>query len=239
MQGKFSVQALPSPLTAPYSCKLSSETVQVALHAALAETSYLSTHWDEKCKSFIERLLEELDVPEVHHSNPTVHAELAMIMAMAKGEIKDVLPYVGVSKLSCIMCSHYICAFNEVMEQKIATRGSHGKAYPGWSWPILPDLDRKLRTAFLGRMRQQVLSDFKYHAETRRPSDSSMGSGGPEWEADPTDDKIDELVNAVKDSMKEKKTAIWRGKKMAIGKGTKGKKRVIRLGSTTKPVVVG
>jgi hypothetical protein len=232
-QGKFVVEVLPSPPTAPYSCDLSLETVQVALHAALAETSYLSAAWDEERESFIERLLKELKVSKVVRRKPTVHAELAMIMAMAKGEIKHVLPYVGVSKHSCIMCSHYIRAFNEVMEQKIATRGSHGKAYPGWFWPILPGRDGELRTAFLGRMRQQLFSDFKYHAETRPLSDGGVGSGGPEWETDPTDGKVDELVNTLKASMKEKR-AIGKGKKRVIWGG---KKRAILLGSTIKTVV--
>ena len=44
-----------------------------------------------------------------------------------------ILPYIGVSNLSCIMCSHYIRAFNEVTQEKIATRGSCGKAYYGLS----------------------------------------------------------------------------------------------------------
>jgi hypothetical protein len=203
--GKISVEVLSSPSTAPYSCKLSPEIVQVALDAALAGSDYLSADWDEKRKSFIKRLLKELKVPEVVRRKPTVHAELALIMAMAKGEIKDVLPYVGVSKLSCIMCSRYIRAFNEVMEQKIATRGSHGKAYPGWFWPILPDHDGELRTAFLIQMRQQLFSDFKHYAKTRRAriqrqlSDSSVGSGSLRWDNDPpTDDKINELVKALK-----------------------------------------
>jgi len=95
IQGKFSVQVLTSPTTAPYRCNLSSETVQVALDAALAETSYLSADWDEKRESFIEWLLKEQKVSEVVRWKPTVHAELAMIIAMVKGEIKHVLPYIG------------------------------------------------------------------------------------------------------------------------------------------------
>jgi nucleic acid/nucleotide deaminase of polymorphic system toxin len=103
----------------------------VALDASLAGTSYRTAVWNEARKSFIELLLKEpeaSEVPVVVRSKPTVHAELAMIMAMAKGEIMHVEPYIGVSKLSCIMCSHYIHAFSEVTKQKIATKGSHGKA---------------------------------------------------------------------------------------------------------------
>jgi nucleic acid/nucleotide deaminase of polymorphic system toxin len=91
----------------------------VALDAALARTSYRTAVWNEVRKSFIEQLLKEpeaSEVPVVIRLKPTVHAELAMIMAMAKGKIMHVKPYIGVSKLSCIMCSHYIHTFNEVMK---------------------------------------------------------------------------------------------------------------------------
>ncbi len=111
-------------------------------------------------------------------------------MAMVKGEIEHVLPYIGISKLSCIMCTHYIRAFNGLTEQKIATRGSHGKVYPGWFWPNLPSRDQELRPAFLGCMRQQLLSDFELHEE-RRYSDSSVGSGLPKIELDKTKDTED------------------------------------------------
>ena len=60
-----------------------------------------------------------------------------MIIAMVKGEIMDVLPYIGASKASCTMCSRYIGAFNQVCKQNIVTKGSHGKAYPGLGGPGL------------------------------------------------------------------------------------------------------
>lgn len=72
-----------------------------------------------------------------------------------------VLPYIGVSKLSCSTCSHYICTYNKPMGQKISTKGTHRKAQPGWFWPTLPGLDKELRLAFLGRIREQLISDFK------------------------------------------------------------------------------
>ena len=180
IDGNFSIQVLSSATTTPYRCHLSSGTIQAALNAAVAETGHLPNDWDNKCKWFIGEVLGKLKEPiDVDHSTPTVHAELAMIIAMVKGEIKGVLPYIGVSKLSCTMCSHYIGAFNQVCKQNIATKGSHGKAYPGWFWPSFPDRDEELRQTFLGRVRRQLLSDFEVYAE-RRLSDSSVGSGGPE-----------------------------------------------------------
>jgi len=197
IHGNFSVQVLSSAITTPYRCHLSSETIQAALNAAVAETGHLPNDWDNKCEWFIPKVLGKLKEPiDVDHSTPTVHAELAMIIAMVKGEIKDVLPYIGVSKLSCTMCSHYIGAFNQVCKQNIVTKGSHGKAYPGWSLPSFPGRDEELRQTFLGRVRRQLLSDFEVYAE-RRFSDSSVGSGGPEWDKVPTSEEVDELLAEV------------------------------------------
>ena len=194
IQGNFSVQVLSSATTTPYRYHLSSETIQVALNTAAAETGRPPNDWDNKCEWFIAKVLGKLKGPiDVGHSTPTVHAELAMIIAMVKGKIKDVLPYIGVSKLSCTMCSHYIGAFNQVCNQNIVTKGSNGKAYPGWFWPSFPDRDEELRQAFLGRVRRQLLSDFEAYAE-RRLSDSSMGSGRPEREKIRTSDEIDEWL---------------------------------------------
>ncbi len=85
----------------------------------------------------------------------TVHAELAMIIAIVKGDI------------------------NDVTKQKIATKGSHGKAYPG----CLESLDRELRPAFLKRIKRQLLSDFEQNLISwSRRTDSSIGSDGTRWE---------------------------------------------------------
>jgi OTT_1508-like deaminase len=195
VQGRFSVHVLTSPTTAPYHGDLSSETIQVALDAALAGSSYIPADWDKKSESFIEWLLKELKDSEVDRQH-IVHAELAMIIAMANDEIKDVFPYVGVSKLSCIMCSHFIRTFNVVTKQKIATKGSHGKAYPGWSWPNLPDRDEELRRAFLQRIRQQLVDDVEQHAENlRRLLDSGVGSDGPAWETDEEEFEVREMFD--------------------------------------------
>ncbi|KAH9996447.1 hypothetical protein BJV77DRAFT_146646 [Russula vinacea] len=104
-------------MTTPYHCDLSSETMQMAVDTALAEAKYHSKNLDEERAWF----MELLEVRDGVHENPTVHAELALIMAKAEGEINNVESYIGVSKLSWIMCSHYIRAFNKVTNQKIAT----------------------------------------------------------------------------------------------------------------------
>ena len=192
LEGSFSVQILSSPTTRPYRCDLSPGTIQVVLDAVLAETSYLDADWEEDRNSFIELWSKE---SEVTRQKPRVHAELAMIIAMEEGKIKH-LPYIGTSKLSCIMCSHYICVFKKIMGGKIATRGSHKKAYPGWFWPTHPDpgLDAALRQAFLNSIRGQLRSDFE-QTSIRRKSDSSVDSGGARLRLGRNDEEILHLFN--------------------------------------------
>jgi hypothetical protein len=129
----------PSPTAAPYSCNLSSEAIQVALDAALAGTDYLSADWDEERKAFIDRL-KEPEASWVDRYKPTVHAELVMAMAIV-----------------------YLRLQQGYGTKNITIKGSHGKAYPGWSWPIPPARDEELRPsrALLKRIRQQLHSDFE------------------------------------------------------------------------------
>ena len=200
IEGKFSVQVLPSPTTTPYECYLSSETIQETLNIALADTGHLFTDQDDKeeeRKLFIGSIEKNLEVSDVvRRQKSTVHAELAMTMAIVRGEIKDVFSYIGVSKLSCIMCIQYIRAFNEVTKQKITTKGSHGKAYPGWFWPSHPDCDKELRQAFLKRNRQQLVEDFRMHVKTWQLSDSTVESSRGRWKIGDADE-IDRLDDEV------------------------------------------
>ena len=174
LEGEFRVQVLNSPTTRPYHCDLSFETTQAALNAALVGTKYLDQQWEEERLSYF--AFQERGVT---CWTPCVHAELALLISMVDHKIKH-LPYIGVSKLSCIMCVHYMRVFGEITGEKITTRGSHGKAYPGWFWPSHPDsgCDKALHQAFLNAIRGQVLSDFKRESH-RRKSDSSVGSEGP------------------------------------------------------------
>ena len=167
----------------------------MALDAALVGSRYLCKRWDQHCKSFIKKL----EVPEVYHLKFTVHAELTLLMAKVRGDINDVAHYIGVSKLSCIMCSNYILAFNMVTEENIATKGSHGKAYPGWCWPSFPSRDEELRPIFLELIREQLRRDFEADTDIqpRRLSDSSVGPDSPGIGSKKTRDQVRDLINAA------------------------------------------
>lgn len=70
------------------------------------------------------------------------HAEFQLILYITKTayseNIREMYPYIGCSKLSCLLCAAFIkhFALNGVA---FRTRGSHGKIYPRWS---IPDMDR-------------------------------------------------------------------------------------------------
>jgi len=197
LNGTFEIEVLTPPNTIPYHCEISPETIQETLRGALTGTAFLSSDWEEGRALFVERILDEPGVSEEKVCmDPTVHVELAMIMATVKGEIKNVFPYIGVSKLSCIMCKHYILAVNEVAGRTFATRASHGKAYPGWFWPSLPSCDEELRQAFLKHIRQQVYDDFVRISGARKLSDSTVGSGGPDWDLEETEEDLSDWLDA-------------------------------------------
>ena len=101
--------------------------MRIAVDTVMAEAKYDPRDLDEDRTWFMEMLQQKLGVSDVVHNNPTIHAELVLIIAKAEGEINNVEPYIGVSKLSCIMCSHFIRAFNMIMKRKIATKGSHSQ----------------------------------------------------------------------------------------------------------------
>ncbi|KAF8331621.1 uncharacterized protein EI90DRAFT_952731 [Cantharellus anzutake] len=191
IDGTFAITPLSCPTTTPYRCDLSSENIRVALDAALNQTKYSTAKWLEERESFIVWLQDKLKDSEACHRKPTVHAELVMITAMLKGELQGVFPHIGVSKPSCVMCIHYIQALKEVTGKRIAVNGSHGKAYPGWSWPSLPSHDKEVRRAFLQLNRQQLWSDFNLHVESRRGS--SLESADPGFESVATEEEIKEI----------------------------------------------
>ena len=81
-------------------------------------------------------------------------------MAMFRGEIPHAISYIGVSKVSCVMCFHYFRTLENVMDQTIFTRGSHGKSYPGWSWPTPPAHDKELRKDFFEEDQKAIIKRF-------------------------------------------------------------------------------
>ncbi|KAI9736765.1 MAG: hypothetical protein M1834_000969 [Cirrosporium novae-zelandiae] len=59
------------------------------------------------------------------------HAEVQLILELAKNNVQNPFPYIGCSKRSCWMCYAFIKAYGD-----FTTRGCHGQLYSRW---IVPD----------------------------------------------------------------------------------------------------
>jgi hypothetical protein len=104
-----------------------------------------------------------------------------MLSSIKAGGAIKAAPYIGVSKLSCLMCSSYIESYSQTVTDAISVRGCHGKAYPSWAWPTMNDThhDERIRSIFLGKMRQELRLNFEWFTEdemTGHKSDSSVES---------------------------------------------------------------
>ncbi|KAI0302493.1 hypothetical protein BC826DRAFT_1172733 [Russula brevipes] len=181
LQGEFDITVLESPPPQPpYACDMTKNTIHRALDMALALPP--SIRADEKdCDAFVDHTCRNAIEPyQVYRPFPIIHAELAML-AFIKASAIAAAPYIGVSKLSCLMCSSYIDSYSQIVTDAISVRGCHGKVYPSWAWPTMIDThhDERIRSIFLGKMRQALRQDFERFTEyqmIRRKSDSSVES---------------------------------------------------------------
>jgi hypothetical protein len=182
LQGEFDITVLESPPPNPrMSCDMSKNTIRRALDMALALPPSI---WaDEKdCNAFVDYTCRNAIEPnQVYRRSPIIHAELAMLSSIKAGGAIKATPYIGVSKLSCLMCSSYIESYSQTVTDAISVRGCHGKAYPSWAWPTMIDTrhDERIRSIFLEKMRQELRQNFEQFTKdemTRRKSDSSVES---------------------------------------------------------------
>ncbi|KIO03218.1 hypothetical protein M404DRAFT_625289 [Pisolithus tinctorius Marx 270] len=125
------------------------------------------------------------------------HAELQLILHITKTayseNIREMYPYIGCSKLSCLLCAAFIKHFapNGIA---FRTRGSHGKIYPRWSIPDMDGLHDDMVTALdsaLERMQNLLRSEFmKPIISTTHLPESSSGVTDDTDSMDDTDDDI-------------------------------------------------
>lgn len=67
------------------------------------------------------------------------HCECLLVAYLLSRDSSTLLPYIGLSKLSCKACLLWLEAVGEVTNCKFFTKGSHDKWYPGWSRPASAD----------------------------------------------------------------------------------------------------
>jgi hypothetical protein len=177
----FDVTVLESPPPQPpYALDMSKETIRQALDMALAESPSIFRADEDDCNAFVDNAHKKaIESGQEDRHSPIIHAELAMLSSIEAGTIKA-FPYIGVSQLSCLMCSSYIEAYSQTVTNGISVRGCHGKVYPSWAWPtMLGTHHERIRSIFLEKIREELKQDFERFTEyrrTRHQSDSSVGS---------------------------------------------------------------
>ncbi|EIW58739.1 uncharacterized protein TRAVEDRAFT_65024 [Trametes versicolor FP-101664 SS1] len=128
--------------------------------------------------------IQDLVVEVAHLANHTkvklVHCECALLCHLDQlGQA--MLPYIGVSKLSCAFCDMYFDCYRRNKESEVRTRGTYGQT-TAWMWPDLPD-DGPIRTMFCRKLRlylQERLEDAK--AQSRASMDSQSTSASDDIE---------------------------------------------------------
>jgi len=74
-----------------------------------------------------------------------VHAEVQLLFHLAKNRIQDMFPYVGASKLPCVLCATLL-----KVEGKLDCRKSHDHFYEKWMVPEIETLPRDIRQDMWG-----------------------------------------------------------------------------------------
>lgn len=74
-----------------------------------------------------------------------VHAEVQLLFYLAKNRIQDMFPYVGASKLPCVLCATLLR-----VEGKLECRESHDHFYEKWMVPEVETLPRDIRQDMWG-----------------------------------------------------------------------------------------
>ncbi|KAG2022386.1 hypothetical protein CC2G_000140 [Coprinopsis cinerea AmutBmut pab1-1] len=123
-----------------------------------------------------------LGVDQAKYLNPDacVHCEIFLLRRI-QTEGVPILPYIGVSKLSCVPCSVYFHCLGPSGFNPVSTRGSDGKTYPGWLFPSdaaePEDAERlaALKTKVMERL-EEFLWDHIDELSRPRKSDSTVGS---------------------------------------------------------------
>ncbi|RPD60654.1 hypothetical protein L227DRAFT_653322 [Lentinus tigrinus ALCF2SS1-6] len=96
----------------------------------------------------------------------------------SKSKDRQIIPYVGVSKLSCALCHLYFECYREATHSTICTRGTHGQIWPWITPTLLKDeaMDEKIKTLLAEKLKGKLVTEAKNARTRQRASQSTVGS---------------------------------------------------------------
>ncbi|RPD75900.1 hypothetical protein L226DRAFT_570127 [Lentinus tigrinus ALCF2SS1-7] len=102
---------------------------------------------------------------------------LAELHERFKSKDRQIIPYVGVSKLSCALCHLYFECYREATDSTICTRGTHGQIWPWITPTLLKDeaMDEKIKTLLAEKLKGKLVTEAKNARTRQRASQSTVG----------------------------------------------------------------
>ncbi|OJJ43557.1 hypothetical protein ASPZODRAFT_19280 [Penicilliopsis zonata CBS 506.65] len=125
------------------------------------------------------RFMAQSDIPR----DISVHCEIKILLDIFRNE-SPAYTYIGVSKLSCRGCHAFFAAFNNIHDTHFLTRGSHGKSYFPWQFPLnFPKSNAVADKAYRLLAERWVPTYHGYRPRmVHLQPDSTAGSGAQEIE---------------------------------------------------------
>ncbi len=107
---------------------------------------------------------------------------LAELDKISRAE-ETIIPYIGISELSCYLCYCYFEVYNEVTGEEIMIQGTHNRMLP-WRCPTLDDQedDEEVREEVSTKLRRLLGNEVRYfkwrrYEQSRQQSIASLESG--------------------------------------------------------------
>ncbi|KAL1967557.1 hypothetical protein VTN77DRAFT_3072 [Rasamsonia byssochlamydoides] len=114
-----------------------------------------------------------------------VHCEVKLLLHLFNEHHQSTDPpkppaysYLGSSKLSCLGCSTFLSAFNEVFGAHFATKGTHSKAYWPWGFPHSCPRHEDLRNRVYEKLTNHWVPSYEGYMAEDSTAPSSPTYGG-------------------------------------------------------------
>ncbi|KAJ7467142.1 hypothetical protein FB451DRAFT_1178374 [Mycena latifolia] len=121
------------------------------------------------------KLTEELDGKFTVENKALVHCECALLAAIHG---QTAIPYIGVSKLSCVFCDIYFSAYRKKTDTVISTRGGHSQT-TSWKCPSIdePAVDAGIRQLVATKLGEKIARSWRQYHRASMSSQSTSASG--------------------------------------------------------------
>ncbi|KAJ7507027.1 hypothetical protein B0H11DRAFT_188973 [Mycena galericulata] len=162
----------PHPMANPIS--LDRQALEQVLAAANCEIDKSEEKYVDEFLGTLAKThkIELSDGKFVLDTSMPVHCECQLLAQMRQ---QPAIPYIGVTKPSCIFCDMYFAAYRDATKSTICTRGARSQTVD-WACPQLadePTLDSDIRQRVCQKLLSKIKRDWDLH---RRPPQSTDAS---------------------------------------------------------------